>query len=323
LQILASQAAISLENARFYKTLETRVAQRTQDLQATLEELHRTQLQLIQTEKMSSLGQLVGGIAHEINNPISFVYGNLTYAETYTKSLVDLVTLFQKVYPRLDKKIMDKITEIEFDFIQEDLPKLFLSMQAGVERVQNIVESLRTFSRLDEAAIKKVDIHDGIESALMILHHKFGDIQLIKHYGDLPKINCYASQLNQVFMNLLANSIDALKEETVTRETGLKLGSDKTSISQGKSPIPTIWIRTEVTKDNKIAIIFADNGIGMSADVKNKIFDPFFTTKPVGKGTGLGLSISYQIIVELHSGELLCNSTSGEGTEFTILLPSE
>jgi histidine kinase len=308
LEVLASQVAISLENARFYKTLEIRVAQRTQELQSTLEELHRTQLQLIQTEKMSSLGQLVGGVAHEINNPISFVYGNLTYAENYTKSLLELVSLVQDIYPELDKKLIDKITEIELDFIQDDLPKLFYSMQSGVERVQNIVESLRTFSRLDEAAIKKVNIHDGIESALLILQHKFGDIQLIKHYGNLPKINCYASQLNQVFMNLLANSIDALKEG---------IGNN----SKAQPPIPTIWIRTEVVTKNQVSITFADNGVGMSQDVRNKIFDPFFTTKPVGKGTGLGLSISYQIVVELHGGELLCASTPSEGTEFTILLP--
>lgn len=307
LQVLASQAAISLENARFYKTLEIRVAERTKELETTLEELRRTQQQLIQTEKMSSLGQLVGGIAHEINNPASFIYGNLTYAEKYAKSLLELVNTYQEIYPNPKPEVLKKMSEIELDFIREDLDSIYDSMESGVERIQTIVESLKTFSRLDESAIKKVDIHEGIESTLMILQHKLNKIQVIKHYGNLPKIKCYASQLNQVFMSLLTNAIDALHEGINNQQLS--------SLHQ------TIWIRTELVKQDVVSITIADNGVGISPDVLNKIFDPFFTTKPVGKGTGLGLSVSYQIIVEMHRGELLCHSTLGEGTEFTILLP--
>ncbi|BAZ15480.1 multi-sensor signal transduction multi-kinase [Calothrix sp. NIES-4071] len=307
LSVIAAQAAISLQNARFYTTLENRVEERTQELaqsnqelQATLEKLHQTQVQLIQSEKMSSLGQLVAGIAHEINNPINFIYGNLTYTHEYTQSLFDLLKVYQQNYPKPVEEIIDTTEEIDLDYIQDDLPKILDSMKNGAERVKSIVLSLRNFARLDEAESKKVNIHEGLDNTLMILQQKLGTIQVIKQYADLPEVYCFAGELNQVFMNILNNAIDAV---------ATKPENDS-----------TIWIRTAVKENNQIAITIADNGAGIKPEIKPKIFDPFFTTKPVGQGTGLGLSISHQII-EQHQGQLLCSSELGVGTEFTILLP--
>ncbi|HCV31487.1 MAG TPA: serine/threonine protein kinase [Microcoleaceae bacterium UBA9251] len=306
LKMLSAQAAISLENASFYTVLETRVAERTQELQATLSELRRTQVQLIQSEKMSSLGQLVGGIAHEINNPINFIYGNLHYSDRYAKDLVDLLLLYQNYYQNPVQEIVDKTEEIELNFLIEDFHKMIDSMKVGAARVRDIVLSLRNFSRLDESDQKRVNIHEGIDSTLMILQKKLSAITVIKEYANLPFVNCYAGEINQVFMNLLLNAIDALSH-------GIGNKVDPTQH-------PTIWICTEVAAGNQVAIRIADNGVGMSSDVLGKIFDPFFTTKPVGKGTGLGLSISYQIVVEQHGGTLICKSEPGEGTEFKIML---
>jgi histidine kinase len=307
LGVLSAQAAISLENARFYTDLETRVAQRTQELQTALEELRRTQLQLIQSEKMSSLGQLVGGIAHEINNPINFIYGNLSHADDYAQSLLELLHLYQEQCPNPSTQLVDKIKNIDLEYIKEDLPKILNSMHVGARRIRDIVQSLRNFARLDEAARKAVNLHEGLDSTLMVLQQKLGKIQVVKEYGNLPLINCYAGELNQVFMNLLANAIDALSQGV-----GSKVDSTQT---------PTILLKTEVQAGTQVVIRIADNGVGMKKEVLDKIFDPFFTTKPVGKGTGLGLSISYQIVVEQHRGELLCKSAPGEGTEFAIALP--
>jgi histidine kinase len=300
LQIIASQAAISLENARFYATLEARVAERTQKLETALEELNRAQLQLIQSEKMSGLGQLVAGIAHEINNPVSFIFGNLIHAKEYADSLLELIKLYQDELSNPSDKILSTIEEMDLDFISEDLPQIIESMHYGTKRIKDIVLSLRTFSRLNESKLKEVDIHQGIESTLMIIQQKLGHIQIIKDYADLPQVNCFAGEINQVILNLLNNAIDALNI---------------------CSPDSIISIKTYITKDNHIAIEIADNGIGMSQDIVNKIYDPFFTTKPVGKGTGLGLSICYQIIVENHAGKLTCVSAPNEGSIFTILLP--
>ena len=307
LKMLSAQAAISLETASFYTILERQVAERTQELQYTLEELSRTQLQLIQSEKMSSLGQLVGGIAHEINNPINFIHGNLHYSDRYLKDLVDLLLIYQKYYPNPVQQIVDKSNEIELDFLIEDFNKMIDSMKFGVGRVRDIVLSLRNFARLDESEIKRVNLHEGIDSTLMILQKKLSAITVIKKYEQLPLVNCYAGELNQVFMNLLMNAIDALY-----RGIGSKVDQTQN---------PTIWIGTEVLEKNKVAIRIADNGMGISSEVKGRIFDPFFTTKPVGKGTGLGLSISYQIVLEQHGGQLICNSGPGEGAEFSIVLP--
>jgi histidine kinase len=304
LGILSAQAAISLENARFYTILETRVAQRTEKLHTALEELRHTQLQLIQSEKMSSLGQVVGGIAHEINNPINFIYGNLYYTNEYAENLLDLLRLYQNNYPNPVQEIVNETEQIDLDFLMTDFTKMIESMRVGAARVRDIVLSLRNFSRLDESDRKWVNLHEGIDSTLMILDHKLIDIQVLKEYGNLPLVNCYPGEINQVFMNVLTNAIDALSRE-----------------KRGKEFDSTIQICTEVAEGNQVAIRIVDNGVGMSSEVLGKIFDPFFTTKEVGKGTGLGLSISYQIVVEQHGGKLLCKSEPGEGSEFTILLP--
>ncbi|MEG4199726.1 AAA family ATPase [Microcoleus sp. Pol12A5] len=307
LGILCAQAAISLENARFYTILETRVAQRTENLHTALEELRHTQVQLIQSEKMSSLGQVVGGIAHEINNPINFIYGNLYYTNEYAENLLNLLRLYQNNYPNPVPEIVNEIQQIDLDFLMNDFTKMIDSMRVGAARVRDIVLSLRNFSRLDESDRKWVNLHEGIDSTLMILDHKLIDIQVIKEYGNLPLVNCYPGEVNQVFMNVLTNAIDAF-----CHERGSEVDWKQT---------PTIQICTEVAEGNQVAIRIADNGVGMNSEVLGKIFDPFFTTKPIGKGTGLGLSISYQIVVEQHGGKLICKSEHGEGSEFTILLP--
>ncbi|MEL7242215.1 MAG: AAA family ATPase [Cyanobacteria bacterium J06573_2] len=307
LNLLCSQAAISLENAHLYHTLEQKVEQRTQEVRQTLKELQQTQAQLVQNEKMSSLGQLVAGIAHEINNPISFIYGNLTPASQYTLDLIELIDLYQNLYPQSLPEIKSKIEDIELDYLIEDLPKLMESMKTGAERIRKIVVSLRNFSRLDEADLKPVDIHAGIDSTLLILqqklnsNHKYSEIEVIKNYSKLPELNCYASELNQVFLNIISNAIYALREK--------------------QSNQPKITISTSVKDSKNILISIKDNGIGIKESVLNQIFNPFFTTKPVGSGTGLGLSTSYSIVVEKHRGNLSCVSAPGEGTEFLIELP--
>lgn len=321
LQILTAQAAISLQNAMLYRTLEQKVEQRTQELQQknhrlsrTLKELKTTQTQLIQSEKMSSLGQMIAGIAHEINNPITFIHSNLTPASSYFRDLLDLISLYQREYPDPTAEIKTAIDQIDLDFMTFDLQKLLTSMRSGSERIRDIVLSLRTFSRLDEAEMKSVDLHTGIDSVLLILQHRLNattttpEIQVIKAYSDLPRVECYANQINQALMNLISNAIDALLDRS-QRELS--------------SWTPTIEIHTEVTHPDRVAIRIKDNGIGMSQAVIKKIFDPFFTTKPVGSGTGLGLSIAYQIVVEKHHGQLSCESMPGQGAAFVLELPIE
>ncbi|MCX7596719.1 MAG: ATP-binding protein, partial [Fischerella sp.] len=295
-------------------------------LQQTLQELQNTQARLIQSEKMSSLGQLVAGVAHEINNPVSFIYGNLTYINEYTQNLLRLVQLYQQHYPHPCEEIQKEIEVSELHFLIEDLAKLLISMQVGAERIREIVLSLRNFSRLDEAEFKKVDIHEGIESTLMILQNRLKAvgkrlaIEIIKDYGQLPLVECYPGQLNQVFMNLLTNAIDALEESFVNRHLSLVSNSEQRTNDKGSMTTPQICIRTQI-QDNFVLIGIADNGPGISEKAQAKLFDPFFATKPVGKGTGLGLSISYQIITEKHGGKLYCDSTLGKGTEFAIEIP--
>ena len=284
---------------------EARLKEQALELETALRELKKTQSQLIQTEKMSSLGQLVAGIAHEINNPVNFIHGNLNYAHTYITSLISLLNLYRHYYPQPVKEIWHKSEEIDLDFILSDLPSVLKSMEVGTDRISKIVLSLRSFSRLDEADRKPVDIHEGLENTLLILQHnlrkKVGSpkIEIIKSYGDLPLVECYAGQLNQVFMNILTNAIDALPK----------------SIEQ-----PIIQIKTDLIGD-RVVIAIADNGTGIDLEIQKHIFDPFFTTKPVGQGTGLGLAISYQIIVEKHGGTLQCFSELGKGTEFRIEIP--
>ncbi|MEK0179871.1 MAG: GAF domain-containing protein [Oscillatoriales cyanobacterium] len=301
---------------------EALLREKASQLEVTLSELRSTQSQLIQTEKMSSLGQLVAGVAHEINNPINFIYGNVVHASDYSSDLLGLIELYQESYPNPTPEIVAKTEEVDLLFIQEDLPKMLQSMQVGVERVRNIVLSLRNFSRLDESEMKPVDIHSGIESTLLILQHKLkknadgSGVEIIKKYGELPKVSCYASGLNQVFMNILSNAIDAVELRVGRQEKTQKLENMSPEIFK-----PKIKIWTEVSDKNWAIIHIADNGPGMTEEVRSRIFDPFFTTKAVGKGTGLGLSISYQIVVEKHGGKLICTSAPGEGTEFAIEIP--
>ncbi len=296
------------------KQFELQLYQKTQELEQTLQELKKAQSQLVQSEKMSSLGQLVAGIAHEINNPINFISGNLNYICEYTEGLLELLQLYQSSYPNPQIFIKKKIEEIDLEFIADDLPKLLHSLQIGSQRICEIVRSLRIFSRLDEAEIKAVNIHEGIDSTLLILQHRLKakpdrpEIKIVKNYSQLPKIECYAGQLNQVFMNILSNAIDALNEAT-------EIGGDCLSSPQ------TITITTEQINGESILIRMVDNGLGIAPETLSRIFDPFFTTKNVGKGTGMGLAISYQIVTEKHRGKLWCQSTRNQGTEFLIELP--
>ncbi len=282
-------------------------SQQAQQLGATLKELQRTQARLLQTEKMSSLGQVVAGVAHEINNPISFIHGNLTHIREYSEGILNLLELYQQTYVNPPPQISYQIEELDIEFLAKDLPHLINSMRDGTTRIRQIVLSLRNFARLDEAEMKFVDIHEGLDNTLMILNSRLqatpnkAEVDIIKEYGNLSLVGCYAGQINQVFMNILTNAIDALHESNQSA--------------------PSITIRT-FTKDNQwINISIADNGIGITEEDRQRIFDPFFTTKPVGKGTGLGLAIAYQIVVEQHTGMIEVNSILGQGTEFSIVLP--
>ena len=282
------------------------------ELETTLKELQETQAKLVQQEKMSSLGQLVAGIAHEINNPVNFISGNISHAQEYIQDLLRIIDLYRQEISQPSEELEEAIENAELEFIMEDLPNLLNSMQVGSKRIQEIVTSLRTFSRLDESEAKEADIHKCIDSTLMILQHRLKaqnhhpEIQIIKQYDQISPIDCYPSQLNQVFMNLLSNAIDAVEDA---------------SCNHTASNPPQITIATELLDSDRVAIRICDNGIGIGETIHTKIFDPFFTTKPVGKGTGLGLSISYKIIVEKHGGMISCHSQPQKGTEFVIEIP--
>jgi signal transduction histidine kinase len=290
--------------------------QEKRQLEQTLIELKQTQAQLVHAEKMSSLGQLVAGVAHEINNPVNFIHGNLTYIEEYAQELLNIVQLYQHHYPNAVAEIQAQADEIELDFLQKDLLKILNSMKVGTDRIRKIVLSLRTFSRMDEAEFKPVDIHEGIDSTLLILQHRLKkktespEIQVIRNYGNLPLVECYAGQLNQVFMNILVNAIDAVDEL-----------NEKQTLQERKENSSQIIISTSVIDLAWVQIAIADTGLGMPESIQQQIFNPFFTTKPIGKGTGMGMAISHQIITEKHGGKLTCFSTPGRGAEFVIHIP--
>ena len=323
LKAVTDQVAIALDQAELLaQTRATAFAAQTQAtyLGNALSQLQQTQMQLVQQEKMSSLGQLVAGVAHEINNPVNFINGNIAYATNYVRDLLELLDLYQATYPNGTDAIQEKIECIDLDFLMQDLPNLLASMQMGGERIRQIVLSLRNFSRLDEAEMKPVDIHEGIENTLLILKSRLKltsakfEIQVIKAYENLPPVDCYAGQLNQVFMNLLGNAIDALDE---TPNPIITIQTELISRESGSSDL------SQPCHADNVVIRIRDNGSGMTETTQQKLFNPFFTTKPIGKGTGLGLSISYQIVVEKHRGILKCSSELGKGSEFLIQIPVE
>lgn len=310
LSLQDATAQLALEKLQRLQ-VEAALRQQIQQHEQALSQLRATQAQLIQTEKMSSLGQLVAGIAHEINNPINFIQGNLNPARRYMADLLDLLHLYQRSFPQTPQ-IQAKLETIDLEFLEADLPKLLNSISTGATRIHEIVRSLRTFSHLDEAEVKAVDIHTGIDSALLLLKSRFKQrpkIRLIKNYGTLPMIECYAGQINQALMNILNNAIDALE---LAAEAAF-----------AAAPALCLTIKTEALSPNWITISISDNGVGIPAQIQPQIFDPFFTTKPIGCGTGLGLSTSYQIITARHLGQLNFSSTPGQGSQFVIQLPTK
>ncbi|MEG3834514.1 MULTISPECIES: PAS domain S-box protein [unclassified Microcoleus] len=298
---------------------ESQLRKQAAQLQEAYEQLQNAQIQLVQSEKMSSLGQMVAGIAHEINNPATFINGNISHTYNYFHDLIELLSLYQECYPSPVPQIAEKVKELELDFLKEDLPKMLNSMRVGVERISNIVLSLRNFSRLDESEMKLVDLHEGIDSTLLILQHRLhqasikSGIEIIKEYGKISKIYCCAGQLNQVFLNIISNAIDALENQPEPRTIVIRTLMKKAGLKSHS--------KSQLSDCDRIVICIADSGPGMSEEVRKRLFDPFFTTKPVGAGTGLGLSISHQIVVEKHKGSLRCISAPGQGAEFWIEIP--
>ncbi|MEM9539036.1 MAG: ATP-binding protein [Cyanobacteria bacterium P01_E01_bin.42] len=297
---------------------QTELTHTNQLLQQTLQELQQTQVHMVQSEKMSALGQMMAGIAHEINNPVNFIHGNLHHVQNYVRDLLQLLESYGREHYNPSPDLVEQLEDTELEYLQEDLPQIVRSMQMGTDRIQEIVNSLRTFSRVDEAIVKEVDLHQCLDSTLTILGNRFKaqsdcpEIEIVKNYAELPLVNCHAGQLNQVFMNILSNAIDALRE-----------WEQEQTLEERKLNPSRIRIQTETQNNNWIVISIADNGPGIPETIQSRLFDPFFTTKGVGKGTGLGLSISYQIVVQKHGGRLECESKSGQGTTFAIAIPQQ
>ncbi|MCC5620410.1 response regulator [Nostoc sp. CHAB 5715] len=345
-----AEVVLRIENQINLRLLQVKLQEKNFLLQQALDELKASQVKQIQNEKMVALGQLVAGLAHEINNPISFIYGNLQYAGQYVQDLINLIEAYQQEYPKATPKIQQIAKDIDLNFLITDLQNLISAMYRGSDRIQEIVLALQQFSRHDEAEMKRVNIHEDIENTLVMLQHRLREtadrpaIVVVKDYGNLPLVTCYTSELNQVFMHLLNNAIDAIEGGVGNGEWGVgnqfleegvrngewgvrKQSSTPYSLlpfgyAHGK-PTPQIRIHTEVTDLNMVKIAIADNGPGIEESLRSRLFDPFFTTKPVGKGSGLGLSISYQIIVQKHRGNITCTSSVGQGAEFAIEIPIE
>jgi signal transduction histidine kinase len=302
------------------QTLQSQLQVQNEQLRQALSDLQKTQIELLQKEKMAALGKLVAGIAHEINNPISFISGNLSPAKSYINDLLHIIELYQQEYPEPSPTLQAAIADADLDFLVTDLEKLMGSMKTGVERIRSVILALRIFSRLDESDVKLVNLHEGIDSVLLLLDHRLHqeqrlDIQVIKEYALLPLVTCYAGQLNQVFLNILSNAIEAL--EIAIRSSKFTANS----ANSGAGEQPTIWIRTEVTPANTVLIRIKDNGLGIAEEIQTHLFEPFFTTKPVGQGMVLGLLTSYQIVTEKHKGHLTYESLPGQGAEFTVEIP--
>ena len=307
------EVLVRIQNQLTIRRLQTKLQLQNGELKEALSSLQKTQSQLVQKEKMAILGQLVAGIAHEINNPVSFIVGNIKPARKYVEDLLELIRLYQTEYPNPSQKIQKLVHEIDLDFLYADLQKLMDSMYSGADRIRSVILALRIFSRLGEAELKPIDIHKGLDSTLLLVQHRLNSevereaIQIVKDYGHLPLITCYASQMNQVFLNILNNAIDALKSGVENEHTPLES--------------PTIWISTEVQGAETITIKIRDNGPGLSEEMQARLFEPFATTNPTGGCKGLGLSTCHQIIVEMHKGQLICNSSAGQGAEFIVEMP--
>ncbi|MEB3826066.1 sensor histidine kinase [Phormidium sp. CCY1219] len=332
--------------------MQAQLTEQTRRLDRTSHELKQAQSHLVQSEKMASLGQLVVGVAHEINNPVNFITGNLEHASQYIQELQELLQLYQAEFPDASEEIKELEEEIDVNFLMDDLPKLLSSMQVGADRIREIVLSLRNFSRIDECKATAVDIHQCIDSTLLILQNRLKgkknhpEIHVIKEYGNLPLVECYPGQLNQVFMNLLSNAIDALDEANQSKtpeqlkahpnhikiKTQLRVGqfgfpnpknAPPSSLAEENNTPSNLQNESEQITTEAIEIRISDNGPGIADSVKEQLFQPFVTTKPVGKGTGLGLSISRHIVVEKHGGQLFCHSQTGKGTQFAIAIPTK